>query len=48
MQVAVSGLSGTTASLSNNETNLARLLMISEAAKFVSLFDREAAVLDKP
>jgi hypothetical protein len=39
-QVAASGLSGKTVSLSN----LARLLMISEAAKF----DREAVVPDKP
>ena len=39
-QFAASGLSGTTVCLSN----LARLLMISEAAKF----DRQAVVPDKP
>jgi hypothetical protein len=39
-QLVAFGLSGRTASLSN----LARLLMISEAAKF----DREAVVPDKP
>ena len=39
-QLPGSGLSGRTVSLSN----LARLLMISEAAKF----DREAVVPDKP